>query len=635
MAANHRKTSSASSDPRISTSLVRADMFDYRRPHRFVLSWIRRQLITRIKDGEEFYMLLLATLVGLLMGCVSAGFRQLINLSHHYLFEDARAGRIAGHEVPPLAHGLLVLILPALGGLVVGFFVYRLLKLGGGHGVPNVMKAIATGNVNLSPWMAVKSSTSAITIGSGGSAGPEGPIIEIGSVVGSMVGQEAQVSKERVGTLIGCGAAAGIAAVFNAPIGGVFLALELLMKDFAVRTFGPVVVAAVVASVTNEALLPNQPVFPSMDAAIKATVDPSYGQVLMFAALGLMTGIIGALLVYTIYRMHDFFESIARVPLWLKPAIGGLLVGAIGVMLPDVIGEGYEFVRNKIIHAYEGGAGVITPMTALFFIFIALVKILASSLTLGSGGTGGSFAPAMVTGAMTGAGFGVLCQIMFPETAPAVTVFALVGMAGLVSSALNIHIAGILIIYEISGANYRLVLPLMITVAMSSFVSALLRQGSVYTLSLLRDGFDVDEALRRVRDPLRRIPVRKLMKRQFTRLKPDDNLDEVIRTFSASEDDAFAVVDERGCLLGLISTRDIRGVLNMAGIGEAIIAADAADSNPRILYPDSPATDALAIFGNSEMPAIPVLEKPGSQRIVGMVSRVDVLAVYKSQTGTS
>ncbi len=600
-------------------------------PHRRFVAWATRWL-RQSRDGEEVYLFALAVLVGLSMGAVCALFRHLIAVTHHFFFEAPMIH--AGHGIGPVAAASIGIaikaLLPAFGGLVVGLVIYRILGLVGGHGVPNVIKAIATGNVNLPPSMALKSASSIVTISTGGSSGPEGPIVEIGSVVGSLIGREALVSKERVGTLIGCGAASGIAGVFNAPIGGVFLALELLMKDFAVRTFGPIVVAAVVASVTSEAILPNSPVFPGIDPRLMDGIVKSYAQIMMFAGLGVLCGLGGSLLVYTIYKFHDLFGTV-RAPMWLKPALGGLCVGVIGLAFPEVIGEGYEAVRKQILGAYGAvEAPAPTLLAALFFLFIALIKILATGLTLGSGGTGGAFAPAMVVGALLGAGFGVLCSHAAPELAPSVIVFALVGMAGTVSTTLSIPIAAILIIYEVSGANYRMVLPLMITVATASLVSSAVRQGSVYTLSLLRDGFDVEEAHRRSNDPLARLPIRRVMKSHFTRLSPGDSLDQVIAAFSTSEDDAFAVVDAEDNLVGMVSTKDIRGVMTLAGVGGAIIASDAADANPQVLYPDSMASEALAIFSSTEAVGIPVLAKAGSRRIVGMVNRVDILNTYRT-----
>lgn len=596
-----------------------------------VIGWIRGAFLRYIKDGDQAWLLLLALVLGAIMGAVSALFRYLIIVSHHVFFEASQG---SGRLLMPIVNTpwllLLQALLPAIGGLIVGYVIYRVLKLHSGHGVPNVMKAVATGNVNLAPSMAIKSWSSILTLTSGGSVGPEGPIIEIGSVTGSLVGRYGQVARDRVATLIGCGAASGIAAVFGAPIGGVFLALELILRDFAVKAFAPVVLAAVTASVTSEAILPNSSVFTSLPPETIATIEPTVLQITLFAFLGFLCGLVSGLFVYTLYRTHDIFSSI-KLPMWIKPAIGGLGVGLVGLAFPTVIGEGYAYVNQSILSgaAQDGSVAEATYATAFVFLAIALVKILSTSLTLGSGGTGGAFAPAMVTGASVGAGFGVYCNIVFPGAVPAVPVFALIGMAGCVGSALNLPIAGMLIIYEVSGGSYRLVLPLMVCVAVSSVISGFLRQGSVYTLSLLRDGFDVEEHMRRKSDPMHVTPVRSVMKRDFIKLRSDDNLERILNVFSQSSDDSFAVVDERDNLVGVISASDLRGLFNLGDIGEAIIAADAADTSPRVLYPESPVGEAIAIFSTSDVTGIPVLSSRTSRRIVGLVSRGDVLQAYR------
>ncbi len=577
-------------------------------------------------------MVLLAALTGLIMGAISALFRFLIYASHEVFFSHGTTSPFSLSSITahPFA-ALFQVSLPFLGALIVGLLIYKVLNLRGGHGVPSVMKAVATGHVNLPPSMAVKSSSSIITITSGGSCGPEGPIMEIGAVIGSFVGSKGELSRERIGTLIGCGAAAGIAGIFDAPIGGVFLALELIMRDFAVRTFGPVVIAALIASMTSEALLPNTPVFPFLQQFLQSelmdTVQFGFGQAAMFSLLGIVTGLGGALLVYALYKAHDFFQSL-KMPTWMKPALGGLGVGLVGLAFPTVIGEGYMFVNDAILEEF-GFAQMALLIPACQFLLIAVVKIFVTSLTLGSGSTGGSFAPAMVTGAMIGAGLGILCNYFAPNFSPAIPIFALVGMAGCVCGALGIPIAAFLIIYEITGADYRLMPPLILTVSLSALVAASFRQGSVYTLSLLRDGFDVEEAMKKVVDPLSRVPIAKIMSKRFTTLSPEDELNQVLDALSTSDDDAFAVVGEGGHLVGMISTHDLRAVLNLGDLGAAIIASDAADTHPPMLYPDSLASEALNIFSTTDADGIPVVEKPGSRQIIGMVSRVDVLSAYR------
>jgi CIC family chloride channel protein len=592
----------------------------------------RRTIEGYYKDGDQAWLLLLALAVGILMGGVAALFRFLIHASHQFFHHTATlAGDVEAGET--FLHLALRVLLPAIGGLIVGLIIYRFLKLQGGHGVPSVMKAVATGNTQLQPSMAIKSGSSIVTMTSGGSAGPEGPIIEIGSVIGAIVGRAGQVARDRVATLIGCGSASGIAAMFNAPIGGVFLALELIMRDFAIRTFGPVVLAAVAASVTTQALLPNNPVLSQVSSSAMAGINASITQVAAFGFLGILCGVVGALFVKVLYRTHDYFSGLG-IPTWLKPAIGGLGVGVAGLAIPGVIGEGYMFVNSDVIAGSHAKEEVeLSIQLAFYFLAAGLLKIVVTSLTLGSGGTGGSFAPAMVMGASIGAGFGVLCNLLLPGLMPHPAIFGLVGMAGCVCSSLGLPIAGILIIYEVAGAPYKLVLPLMICVAASALVSAAMGTGSVYTLSLLRDGFDVEAAHRRREDPLTTILVRDIMRRQFTKLRPEENLARVLSALTTTLEDDLAVVDNNGTLVGLISTRDLRGVLGIGDLGEAIIAADAADLNPAVLYPESTAAEALAIFGRSDVSGIPVVAEVDSRRLVGIVSRSDVLRAYRSVSG--
>ncbi|MCB2156353.1 chloride channel protein [bacterium] len=593
-----------------------------------IRSWSDLKVFLRhwTQTSEGGYLLMLSVVVGLLMGVVSTIFRWVLLQSHEFFFgDDASLFRFKDFG----AHRgevLLQAALPAIGGLVVGLLIYKLLHLRGGHGVPSVMKAVATGQINLQPSMAIKSATSPLTIASGGSAGPEGPIIEIGSVVGSLVGTRGHVRKEQVGTLIGCGSAAGLAAVFNAPIGGVIFSLELIMRDFNVRKFAPVVVAAVVASVVSSALMPNDPAFEQLSRNSLETIQPSLLLVLQFAVLGVICGIVGALLTTALYWMHDVFSAI-KVPLWAKPAIGGLLVGIIGLQAPGVLGEGYETV-NKLVLASSSRPEIVRTVV-LSLILICGLKIVATSLTLGSGGTGGSFAPAMIAGAFLGGAFGLVVDKMMPTWSPDFRVFAMVGMAGVVSSAIGTPLAAMLILYEVAGAHYQLVLPLMITVAISSLVTSSLRKGSVYTLSLLRDGFDVEETSVR-RDPLLRIPIGDIMKKEFVNLRQENTLDHILDLLGSTDDDAFVVTNSKGVLQGIVSTTDLRTVLNLGELGEAVlIAQDVADPNPPYLLPDSPASQAIEIFGSSDSEGIAIVNNLEERRVVGVVYRGQVLKAYR------
>lgn len=571
--------------------------------------------------------MVMAAVVGLAMGLVATLFRWMVIQSHFFFQGDGERDSIISRIGPDWSEKTVQIILPGLGGLIVGLLIYKILKLRGGHGVPGVMKAVATGQVNLSPSMAIKSASSPITITSGGSAGPEGPIVEIGAVIGSTLGRWSGIKRDQIGTLIGCGTAGGIAAVFNAPMGAVVFTLELIMRDLHVRKFAPIVIAAVLASVTSGALLPNDPVFIALGANTLDTIHPNLVMVALFVLLGIVCGGIGMLLVAALYRAADLFQALP-VPMWTKPAIGGLLVGVLGVFAPAVLGKGYESLNTLVL-----GVGRLNPEIVYNFAFMALLlcilKIVATSLTLGSGGTGGSFAPAMMAGAFIGTCVGALSDHLLPGFSPDFRIFVMVGMAGVVSSAIGTPLAALLIIYEVAGGEYRLVLPLMITVAMSSLVSAMFRKGSVYTLSLLRDGFDVEEAARR-RDPLEDITVGDIMARKWVTIPPGEPLSRILELLAETDVEAFVVGEADGRLHGVICASDLRSVVNLGEMGVmAIIAGDIANAAPPLLQPNTPASKALEIFSSTDVEGIPVVEDEQSRLMKGMVYRGDLLRAYR------
>jgi CIC family chloride channel protein len=572
-----------------------------------------KSLVDQLKLKENTYLLILAVIIGLLTGLVTVIFRQLIVLTNDYLF--VRESPVLG-----LPSRLVTMLSPALGGLIVGLLVYRILRLPGGHGVPSVMKAVATGRVVLRPGMGIKSLSSVITMGSGGSAGPEGPVVEIGSVIGSFVGRLARVSHRRLGVLVGCGAASGIAAVFNAPIGGVFFALEIILGDFAIRTFSPVVLSAVTAAVVSKAMLGYSPAFTvpfeQIFSQAHLSIDSLFGLLLGYILLGLLCGSLGAILITTLYRAQDIFTDF-KIPLWVKPTIGGLCVGVVGMTLPQVLGEGYSIVSEALSGHF----------VFWFLAILCVMKILATSLTLGSGGTGGTFAPAMFVGAMGGGALGAIINKFFPGIPALPASFALVGMAGVVAGSLNAPITAILIIFEVTGGDYRVILPLMTTVAISVLVTHSVRKGSVYTLSLLRDGFDVEQAKRK--EPLAQVRVREVMRTGMSKISPDMPLPEILQIVADSPNSTFPVIDANEHLVGIISIQDLRSLLTLGEMSSILIARDIADHNPKCLYPFDAVSAALTIFTDTDIEGIPVIDARDPRKIVGILNRQDVFGAYK------
>lgn len=571
-------------------------------------------------------MLLLAMVVGVLVGGATTLYRLALLGSYRLFFTHNHEGFTSAQDA------LLRAGLPVVGGLIVGLAAYRLIRLPGGHGVPSVIKAVVTGHISLPPSMAAKSALSVITMASGGSAGPEGPIVEIGAVLGSSVGQAGRTTREKIGTLVGCGAASGIAAIFNAPLGGVLFALELILRDFTITRFSPVVLSAVIASVTTQVLLPGKPILSIPEGVVEAIV-PNFALIVAFLLLGPLCALFSSMYITLLYRVQDVFQNAIRLPTWQKPALGGVMVGLMAIAWPGVQSEGYEFLNLRVFSSVIEGGNLENAwywVAGGLFLY-ALAKLLATALTLGSGFVGGSFAPAMFIGAVLGASFGMVAEHWFPEATPSPVVFALVGMAGVVGGSLGAPISAILIVYEITGGRYQILLPLLITVATAAALTRRMRPGSVYTLSLLRDGFDVEAATQQ-RDPLAGLTARDAMDSNVPAIPAETTLNTILDLLGESDTPAFCVVGPKGRFQGLISVNDLRSVLSLGeDMGPLLLAGEIADPHPKWLSPKSPLSDALAIFGRSDVEAIPVLDPAGHDRVLGVIFRRQLFSVYRQR----
>ncbi|MEB0286974.1 MULTISPECIES: chloride channel protein [unclassified Cryobacterium] len=371
-----------------------------------------------------------------------------------------------------------MIVAPAIGGLLYGPLVNKFAPEARGHGVPEVMYAITKRGGRIPGKVAiVKSLASAITIGSGGSVGREGPIVQIGSALGSTLGRAVRLPESQLRTLVACGAAGAIAATFNAPIAGIFFALELLLRDFAARSFGVVVLASVTASIVGRSILGDHPFLSLPTFTI---VNPS--EFTLFAVLGLAAGLTGVGFTKVLYAVEDLCDWAWRgKPEWLRPVAGGLVLGLVLFALPQMYGVGYPVLEKGV----QGGY-------ALGFVALLLVgKVVATSLTIGIGGSGGVFAPSLFIGAMLGAAFGDVAGMVFPVFAGQTGTFALVGMGAVFAGATRAPITAAIILFELTG-EYSIILPLLLAIVIATGVSRLLSRDTIYTLKLRRRGVSVD-----------------------------------------------------------------------------------------------------------------------------------------------
>jgi CIC family chloride channel protein len=388
-------------------------------------------------------MAVLAVIVGLAGGFGAVGFRYLINF-----FQTIAYGSPSEllHVVSdlPWYH---ILWIPAVGGLVVGPLVYFFAREAKGHGVPEVMEAVALrGGVIRKRIVFVKSLASAISIGTGGSVGREGPIVQIGSAIGSSLGQMLEVSVDRMRTLVGCGAAAGIAATFNAPIAGSMFALEVILGEFGLATFSPIVISSVVATAVSRHFLGDTPAF-----IVPAYELVSAWELPIYIVLGLFCAMVGVAFTRILYVFEDAFDKI-KFPEYLKATVGGLILGAGGLLVPEILGVGYGAIDLALMQ----------KLAWWMLLVLVACKILATSITIGSGGSGGVFAPSLFLGAMAGGFFGSVVHSLFPEVTASPGAYSIVGMGALVSATTHGPLAAILILFEMTG-SYKIILPLMLS----------------------------------------------------------------------------------------------------------------------------------------------------------------------------
>jgi CIC family chloride channel protein len=506
------------------------------------------------------------------------------------------------------------LLLPAAGGLLVGPLVWRFAREARGHGVPEVMAAVALrGGVIRPRVVAVKALASALSIGSGGSVGREGPIVHIGSALGSTLGQLLRVPASQLRVIVGCGAAAGISATFNAPIAGALFAAEIVVGNFAVAQLSPIVISSVVAAVVSRMILGDHPAFPV----------PPYGlvspfELVPYMVVGLFAGLVALAFTFSLYRTEDLFAKVP-MPEWLKPCLGGLMVGAIGIWLPNVFGVGYATIEMALASSL--------PAALLGALLVA--KIAATSITIGSGGSGGVFAPSLFLGAMAGGFFGSFVHQWFPDATATSGAYALVTMGAVVAAATHAPLSSIMIIFELTQ-TLSIIPPLMAACVVSTLVATFLSRESIYTEKLRRRGIDLYQE--HSHNLLKLLHVHDIIDRRPETLPASANLAAVLQRVLDSERTEFFVIDESGHLLGTIHLRELtRTIAERDLLKHVVVASDLMEPQAGGLTEDDDLDVALQMFGRGVAEALPVVAADDPKRLVGSVHKRDLIQAYNQE----
>ncbi|MDY7002116.1 MAG: chloride channel protein, partial [Thermodesulfobacteriota bacterium] len=473
-----------------------------------ILPRVRRRYV-----DQHISNLLLAFVIGVLSGYGALLFQYAMRGAQYAFYQNTDDILTFAHTISPF----FVISLPALGGLVVGLLVYFGASEAKGHGVPEVMQALALKGGRIRKRVAfVKIMASAICIGSGGSSGREGPMVQIGASIGSSVGQVFKVPIMTQRTMVGCGAAAGIAATFNAPIAGTLFALEVILNDFGLASFSPVVLSSVTATAISRHYFGDFPAF-----SIPVYELASLWEFCIYPFLGLFAGLAAILFVSVLYKSEDLFEAL-KVPEWFKPVIGGLMLGVILLKFPQVFGVGYGGMNLALRSQLPG----------LLLLALMFLKVASTSITLGSGGSGGIFAPSLFIGAMAGGFFGWVANLLFPGVTASSAAYALVGMGAVTAATTHAPITAILIIFEMTG-DYKIILPMMIACILSTIVASALKEGSIYTLKLMKRGVDIAGGMEQ--NILRALKVKQFMKTEVPTVPEGMALMDLINTFKTKD----------------------------------------------------------------------------------------------------
>ncbi len=558
--------------------------------------------LTAVGTDEQTTLLVLAGLIGTAVGVAVTGFYRLIDVLQRLV--------LLGTLGTPVADYLLI---PAF--VALGIVTCRAATRWGAHGsrgenVPDVMYRVGVkgGVIPLRPVLA-KIGASAVAIATGGSVGAEGPVIVLGAGAGSRIGRWVRASPNRLRTLAGCGAAAGISAAFNAPIAGVIFGVEKITGAAGGMALAPYVVSSILAATVSRALLGDQPVLAlPVEYAVR-----SPWELLLYLVLGVVTGSVAVAYSRGVWKAHDYFDRL-RSP-WLQVGLGAVAVGALNLIFrEDLWGHGHESLNLSIV----------ATRSAPFLLGLAAAKLAATAITLGAGGVGGVFTPALFIGATLGGALGRAARWLLPSATVAPGAVALVGMAGLVAGATHAPLTAIMMVFEMTG-DYALILPLMLTSVLAYLVARRLEPESIYTEWLVRRGVVLSQGADAA--VLVRITVNECYNRDFVAIPAAAAPGAARELTRATRQTEFPVVSGDGRLVGMLSREALRDAEDAEG-GKPVTAGGLASQRVVAVTPDDSVLTALRRLGAHDVEYLPVVSTRDGRRVIGIVSRHDLTAAY-------
>ncbi|MBW1980374.1 MAG: chloride channel protein [Deltaproteobacteria bacterium] len=568
-----------------------------------------RRLFRRYQLSDQTFLIVVAVVVGFLGGLGTILFEKMLEFFNWLFFE------VFPH---PLGNARwLIILIPALGGLFLAPLIRFFPAEAKSDGVPATMEAVALkrGIIKVRTFL-IRTLASALTLGSGGSAGKEGPIIQIGASIGSAVGQFFRVSGDRMRVLVGCGAAAGLASIFNAPIAGVLFALEVVLGEFNIHIFSPIVISSVVATAVSRAWLIE-------GAALK--LPPyhlfSYWEILLYAVLGICAGVVSVVFTRTLHGMEDLFEHHAPLKAHWKPIFGGLAVGMIGFFYPQILGCSYAPITQAI-----QGDFLWQTLVALL-----VLKVVGTAFTLGSGGSGGILYPSLFLGAMVGGALGDLFHTIFPQIVSSPGGYALVGMGAVLGAAVQAPMAAIMMVFELTN-DYAIILPMMTACVLATVIHRRLMTHSIYTYSLVKRGIDISAG--REMGILTSLKVKDIMSRDVPKIPGNLPYEEVLKHCLAGNRNYLYTIDEQDNLEGVISFQELKEFVYDDQLRHLVFARDLANRDVVYVTPDETLASSLNKFSSLDVEELPVVQSyDGQHRLEGIVTRSELMRIYRKEMG--
>ncbi len=573
-----------------------------------------RKNLRKFLPGENTRMVLIATFIGLAAGLLNILFRSFVDLVHLYIFEGG--SRLLGIDRGGW-HLLLLPLIPLTGAILL--IPLSLLFPGeiNGYGFTKFLRKVnLEGGIIRARTIVLKIIATALTIGTGNSAGVEGPIAQVGGAMGSQVGQFSRVSGNRMKVYIAAGCAGGIAGMFNAPIAGVFFAAEIvLLGTYEISSFAALVIASAMSTVVTRSYYGMASAFqiPQYTVVNRLVEIPLYG------LMAVLIGLAAVLYIKTFYLVRDKYRDLPIHP-QLKPLTGALCIGLLAMFFPQVMGDGYSYMKEVL-----NGNGIAFTMFALIFF-----KIIATSITLGSGGAGGVFAPSLFIGAMLGGTFGSVVHKLLPGLTAGSGAYATVGIGAFLAASTHAPMTAIFLLFEMTG-NYQIIIPIMLTSIIGTVVANKFCEDSIDTVDFTREGIDIHEG--REVAIMKSLKVGAAITDDVDFISEEANIKQLLDIFSMGRGGFyFPVVDDSGRMTGIVSLQDVKNILHRDEKERiAYKVGGICNRDVLMLTPDDSLYTAMQLFDVKGIEEIPVVESLDDRWVVGMLKRRDALDVYNRQ----